>query len=211
MPTTPQTPTMPTNNSLANFDPNDIPDAPPPSEIAQNELLPGTLTSVSYTLPPRLTFKRWLEIVGLLDNIGKGIPWWLGDALNEGERRWGEKYSQAIRATGYAAGTLKNYASVAARYPKEKRREDIPWSHYYAAMTLAGRSPARAARLVEHAHDEGWDRSQVRAAAAHVVRQIDDDHPDTVAPEPTLDPPRLTYGAHRPGCPTCSCPILDEQ
>lgn len=38
--------------------------------------------------------------------IEGAVQWWVGDWLNFGERKYGEKYAQGMDATGYAYQTV---------------------------------------------------------------------------------------------------------
>jgi hypothetical protein len=62
----------------------------------------------------RLSYEQWEDMVGGLQRIHRSILWLIGDALCYGEQRWGEKYSQAIEATGYAVQTLMNASGFRA-------------------------------------------------------------------------------------------------
>ena len=42
--------------------------------------------------------------------------WWVGDWLQYGTSKWGEKYSEAARITGYDVKTLRNIVYVAKRF-----------------------------------------------------------------------------------------------
>lgn len=56
--------------------------------------------------------------------------WWVGDWLQYGATRWGEKYSEAARITGYDVKTLRNIAYVAKRFDLSRRRDKLTWSHH---------------------------------------------------------------------------------
>ncbi|HWO48080.1 MAG TPA: hypothetical protein VNM41_08470, partial [Solirubrobacterales bacterium] len=58
--------------------------------------------------------------------------WWLGDWVRYGADKWGEKYTQAARITGYDPRSLANMASIAAAFDSSRRRDDLTWSHHVA-------------------------------------------------------------------------------
>ena len=58
--------------------------------------LPGVLSATSYIPPDTMTFEEWAQKLGLIRNISSIHMWWLGDIINWGSHRWGEKYSQAL-------------------------------------------------------------------------------------------------------------------
>lgn len=205
--------TMPATLDL--LDVEKLPNQPPAPAVEFDENpLPGKLTEVGYVLPARLSRERYTSLMRTLARISKSHQWWVGDAALYGEARWGETYYQLLQETDYKYGTLRNIASVCRRFPIEKRRPDVPFSHYQSAMSLAGRSPAAAAKLIEHAQEQGKGERWVREQSEVVRNQLDEQDTAngvTPAPRPTpLDRPRLTFGQHRPACPTCSCPVVED-
>src|SRR5690606_31759724 len=68
------------------------------------------------------SFEEWGAALSDLTRVQGNIQWWIGDMLAYGEARYGEKYVQAVEATGYAAQSLMNMVSVAARVPAEVRK-----------------------------------------------------------------------------------------
>jgi len=63
-----------------------------PQELA----LPAELTEVSLTLAPGTSFDEWLGLMRTLSRIDRAHQWWEGDALNQGDSAYGEKYAQAV-------------------------------------------------------------------------------------------------------------------
>jgi len=62
--------------------------------------------------------------------------WWVGDWLQYGAARWGEKYAEAARITGYDVKTLRNIAYVARRFDLSRRRDKLTWSHHAEVAVL---------------------------------------------------------------------------
>jgi hypothetical protein len=62
--------------------------------------------------------------------------WWIGDWLQYGEARWGEKYTEAARITGYDVKTLRNIAYVAKRFDLSRRRDNLTWTHHAEIAAL---------------------------------------------------------------------------
>ena len=92
--------------------------------------LPGIVTSTSYTPPETMTFPDWEKTLALIRNISNQHMWWLGDAINWGSARWGEKYSQALEATDYDYDTLAKAAFVAKKFPPLRRRNGLSFNHH---------------------------------------------------------------------------------
>src|SRR5829696_7151468 len=72
-----------------------------------------------------LPFEIWERLVGRLVAAEKRVLWYLGDLLNFGEHRYGEKYAQAVEATGYTAQALMDACWVASRFTISRRRENL--------------------------------------------------------------------------------------
>lgn len=64
--------------------------------------------------------------------IERASQWWIGDWLRYGAARWGEKYAQAARITGYDVPSLRNMAWLASQFDVSRRRDDLSWSHHAA-------------------------------------------------------------------------------
>lgn len=100
------------------------------------------LTSALCANPPslRLTaetpFETWEALGAWLQTVDGCIHWWTGDWLNWGEDHYGERYAQALSATGWSLSTLEVYAWVAKRVPVENRRPDLSFSHHKAVAHL---------------------------------------------------------------------------
>lgn len=70
-------------------------------------VVPGKASPVGLSLPDGLSYSEWRGIGDNLKSIESGILWWIGDWLRYGEKRYGEKYKEAVEATGYSYQTLK--------------------------------------------------------------------------------------------------------
>lgn len=75
-------------------------------------------------------FSDWQNVVGFLKSTGKATPIWIGDALNFGQDKFGELYSQVLETTGYDPDTISHYQSVMRRVPRENRFSGLSYSHY---------------------------------------------------------------------------------
>jgi hypothetical protein len=76
---------------------------------------------------------QWGQKLGAMSRVSN---WWVGDWLQYGTSRWGEKYSEAARITGYDIKTLRNYAYVAKRFDLSRRRDKLTWSHHAEVAAL---------------------------------------------------------------------------
>lgn len=110
-------------------------------------------------------YEVWGTVLGKLTEAAGAVQWWVGDALQFGERKYGETYAQAIDATKFEVQTLMNWKWVAARYETSLRRENLSWSHHAVAAAL---DTAARDQLLGEADASNWPvsrlRSEVRAA-----------------------------------------------
>jgi hypothetical protein len=98
-------------------------------------LLVGTITETSYVLPEHTSQREWEQIVATLARMERCVAWWLGDALNFGERKFGEaawdiqsKLLPNIKQMEY--GTLADLKWVAKSVPAGRRNKHLSWSHH---------------------------------------------------------------------------------
>ncbi len=87
-------------------------------------------------LPHNLTYDEWENVGRTIQTLDRSIHWALGDWINFGEHKYGEMYAQAIEATAFTEGHLRNVAYVARRYPHNKRRATLTFNHHYAAAPV---------------------------------------------------------------------------
>lgn len=125
----------------------------------------GSLTPVSLMLPIDISFDRYEALLRLLGNVHEGARWHLGDAINQGDRIFGETYTQAVAATGLAEQTLINYASVCRHVPRVLRRTELSFSHHAEVAYL---EPPDQKRLLDLAESNRWRRRDLRDAAASI-------------------------------------------
>lgn len=98
-----------------------------------------------------LKLEEWLQHGRGLGFVGRVSGWWIGDWVNYGNAKYGEKYTRAARVTGYDAQTLMNMAYVASRFEVSRRRETLSWSHHAEVAAL---DPAEQDEWLEKAAEE---------------------------------------------------------
>jgi hypothetical protein len=96
----------------------------------------ATMTAVAWSPNAELDCAQWIQQGERLGAIGRGIAWWIGDWVNYGNTKFGEKYARAARITGYDAQTLMNMAYVAASFTPNRRRAALSWSHHAEVSAL---------------------------------------------------------------------------
>lgn len=110
----------------------------------------------------------WVEAGRKLGAFGRGGQWWVGDWLVYGTFRWGKKYAEAARITGYDAGSLRNMAWMASQFPSARRRVALTWCHHAAVAGLSEAEQERWLDLVSAQRLTVADlRLALRAGRAH--------------------------------------------
>lgn len=95
------------------------------------------LTETALVIQKDISFDEWMQIGAFLKQVNKCVLWWLGDWLNFGEHKYGEKYSQALDETDYSYSGLSNAAWVANKIETSRRRENLSWSHHAEVAGLS--------------------------------------------------------------------------
>jgi phage N-6-adenine-methyltransferase len=117
----------------------------------------GVIDAVSWQPPANMTYEQWADIGGKFQYIDSARNWWLGDWLNEGEKRYGEKYAQAVEVTGHKLDHLQACGWVAANVTCTTRVVHLSWTHHRYVAKL----------------DESAQRSLLTFAAEHNLSSRD--------------------------------------
>ena len=131
------------------------------------------LSLTAMTLPEDMDFDHWAKIGdgrNLMRRVvnNQSLAFYVGDWLRYGESAFGndelhERYSEAIKVTGYNGGTLYNCKYVASSVPPERRREELSWSHHQAVASLPA---ADQDYLLQTAVTDGLSIGQLRQMVA---------------------------------------------
>src|SRR5580692_980412 len=97
---------------------------------------PSELTRVGWTPSANLGLAEWSAVGRRFGEIGRCSQWWLGDWINYGNAKFGERYSRAMKLTGYDVQSLMNMVYVASRFEISRRRENLSWSHHATLAPL---------------------------------------------------------------------------
>jgi len=106
-------------------------------ELEKNPRPLGFTSTVAWQPQNELDRHQWAATGRRLGAIGRCSQWWIGDWIRYGTARWGERYSQAARITGYDVASLRNMAWVASQYDDLSLRNDkLTWSHHVLLAPL---------------------------------------------------------------------------
>ena len=95
-----------------------------------------SITPTGIQFHEELSFDEWDALGQKLAPLGKSIGFIIGDWINYGESRYGEKYEKALARTGMAYNTLANFAYVARKVQSSLRNENLDWYQHYAVAKL---------------------------------------------------------------------------
>jgi hypothetical protein len=96
----------------------------------------SALSRVAWAPDEDIDMATWVQVGQRLGAMTRCSQWWLGDWIRYGTTRWGEKYKQAARITGYDVHSLRNIAYVAGQIETSRRRDILTWSHHAEVCAL---------------------------------------------------------------------------
>jgi hypothetical protein len=118
------------------------------SELIRTENV--SLTLVGLTFIGTITQDEWLDLMATLVRTETAFQFSIGDALVYGESHFGEKYSQAMDATGLSYQTLANLTWVAKQVSQSNRVVGVSWTHH---RVVASVDPSDQRGLLEMAKE----------------------------------------------------------
>lgn len=145
------------------------------TESAQTSLLPVAPEGVRWTpislevTDPGLSFESLEELLRGAGQVKTATSFWIGDAILFAEARYGERYAQAMEASGLTYATLSNYVYVCRQIPRGRRRKayeegrwtELRFGHFEAVARL---EPPAQDRWLDEASAKGWTRDDLRDA-----------------------------------------------
>jgi hypothetical protein len=117
------------------------------------------VSSVAWIPQGPLGEEEWLATGRRLGAIGRGSQWWIGDWVRHGASQWGDRYSEAARATGFDRATLRNMAWIAERVDRSVRNEKLSWDHHVIVSSLA---PEEQKHWLERAAEEKLTAAELK-------------------------------------------------
>lgn len=120
-----------------------------------------TFTETGLAIDGQPSYDEWETMGRKLRRLNKGIQWAIGDWLVYGENHYGETYTQALEWTDYTYYGLAHLRYVASRFPIERRRSDVPFSHHYEVASL---DPEIADKFLSIASERCWSSRDLRTA-----------------------------------------------
>jgi hypothetical protein len=116
-------------------------------------------TPTALQLRNGIAFDDWLDVGRRISLIASASGWWLGDWLVYGQRTYRERYRTALDTTPLDYQTLRNYAWVARRFDRSRRRPGLSFQHHAEVAAMA--EPDQDIWL-QRAERLGWSRNELR-------------------------------------------------
>lgn len=112
-------------------------------------VLPG---SIGVKLADETPIEECLRIMDWAQAMSDHVGFMIGDIINFGSAKWGDKYQQAMEQTGRAYATLAHYAMTARRIPADKRVPALSFSHHREALRIG--DDAKIAKVLVEAGEQ---------------------------------------------------------
>jgi hypothetical protein len=93
------------------------------------------ISEVGMVFSKDIDYDEWYRLMQTLGRLETAFQFAIGDALNYGMSKYGEKYSNAIDATGFAYQSLANWTWVSKSVSIDNRVSGLSWSHHRAVAT----------------------------------------------------------------------------
>jgi hypothetical protein len=119
----------------------------------------ATVSKVAWMPQEELGHAEWIAAGRRLGAIGRCSQWWIGDWIRYGTAKWGEKYVEAARVTGYDVASLRNMAWVASKFDLSLRSDTLTWSHH---VLLAPLEPREQRHWLARANEERLSVADLR-------------------------------------------------
>ena len=94
------------------------------------------ISDVGVTFTEEIPFQDWSRLMETLSRMETAFQFAIGDALVYGQAAYGEKYSQAMDATGQSYQALANYCWVSKSVPIGVRQPGLSWTHHRIVATI---------------------------------------------------------------------------
>jgi hypothetical protein len=153
------------------------------------------MTAIVWQPGETLDLEEWIRLGTRLGSIGRGAAWWIGDWVNYGNAKFGEKYSRAARVTGYDVQSLMNMAYVSSRFQVSRRREMLSWSHHAEVAALSTQEQEQWLDLAERDRLSVHGlRDKLRVARTQVRPALEEN------PQPPAEPDEADHALVCPRC-----------
>lgn len=115
-----------------------------------------------------ISYNEWFELGGFLKKVEGAVQFWIGDWINFGEKNFGEKYTQALEATDYEYGTLRNFTYTAKMVDLSRRHDNLTFQHHTEVIKL---EPEKQKEFLDLAEENEWSSRELKQKIQENQRQ----------------------------------------
>ena len=112
---------------------------------------------------------EWKALWPVLRGWAGSLNWLIGDWINFGKARWGEKYALALELTDFEYQMLRDCAWVASKVHLSYRYDKLSHTHHREVAPLRKRDQRR---FLKAAAEQGWTVSQLRRAIREDAKEV---------------------------------------
>jgi hypothetical protein len=118
------------------------------------------LSPLGYMQDPT-SYDEFAQMVQVTTDAKNGASFALGDLYNFGIENYEQTFAQAFDDTKIQLVTIQNYANVCRKFPRQRRRWNLSFSHYDTVKAL---DEAVQDKLLSEAELNQWNREDLRKA-----------------------------------------------
>jgi len=125
----------------------------PAKAITVDSIIPATahvrVDGYSLKFAEATSIEEWKDTGKKLADVSKVSQWLIGDWLNFGTGHFKKDYKAAVEATGLDYGTCRTAASVAKRFPADKRRQSMQARFEHHRILAPIKDDAAVAKILD--------------------------------------------------------------
>lgn len=128
-------------------------------------------TATGWTPNNGLSYDDWRDVGRRISLVGGAVNWWIGDWINYGSDKYGEKYAQALEVFDgqYEYSTLRKMAYLSSSMELFRRRNNLSWAHH---MEVAKLDEGAQSALLDFAEQNHLSRNDLRIAVRDYERNL---------------------------------------
>lgn len=132
------------------------------------------LSEVGIEFQDGISVEEWTDLGHQIARAGRSLGFLIGDWINYGESRkdFGEKYSEALKATGLDYSTLKLYSRVARHIEMVTRVTQLSFEHHRKVAMLEPEEQKRWLKVASKAVEKGEPISTRRLAKSITLGRV---------------------------------------
>lgn len=129
-----------------------------PASIINKLGIKKTPISLEFNSP--MSQEAWESYGQELKRSAGGVSWYIGDWLNYGKNHFTNRYQLMVASTHLKKHNLETIASVANKFPPDRRRSSLTFGHHARVVAL---TPQEQDTFLSLAEANRWSTAKLRA------------------------------------------------